>query len=82
MIINEHLLPNPFKQAGSELANVLDNIERDLLARDNASPLPSFLDASFLEKLEAEITAAKIASVARKKQGYRIVARLRSQLRR
>ena len=82
-MINEHLLPNPFKQPGAELANVLDNIERDLLVRDievNTSPLPSFLNAAFLRQLEAEITAASAASAARKRQGHRIVQRLRSQL--
>lgn len=83
-MINEHLLPNPFKQPGAELSNILDNIERDLLVRDieaNTDPLPSFLNAAFLETLEAEISAAKVASAARKSQGRRIVQRLRSQLR-
>jgi hypothetical protein len=82
-MINEHLLPNPFKQPGAELSNVLDNIERELLdrvlARDT-SPLPRFLDDAFLERLEAEISAASEASAARKMQGRRIITRLREQL--
>lgn len=82
-IPNEHLLPNPFKQPGAELSNVLDNIERDLLdralARDT-SPLPAFLNAEFLARLEAEISAASEASAARKMQGRRIITRLRDQL--
>jgi hypothetical protein len=83
MILNEHLLPNPFKQPGAELSNVLDNIERDLLARvveRDTTPLPAFLNDEFLERLEAEISAASEASAARKMQGRRIVSRLRQQL--
>ena len=93
-ILNEHLLPNPFKQPGAELSNVLDNvdtalgetldkIDRDLHEREvehDITPLPAFLDAAFLERLEAEISAASADSAARKMQGQRIVSRLRAQL--
>jgi hypothetical protein len=82
-MINEHLLPNPFKQPGTELSNVLDNIERDLCARvieRDTTPLPAFLNDEFLERLEAEISAASADSAARKMQGRRIVSRLREQL--
>jgi hypothetical protein len=75
-MINERILPNPFKSPGAELSNVLDNIEREL-CRDEPVELPEFLGEAFLQKLEAEI--AKGAG-ARKQQGHRIVAKLRRQL--
>lgn len=84
-ILNEHLLPNPFKRPGAELANVLDNIEAQLLDRELANDntrLPAFLNAEFLAKLEREIGAATAASAARKMQGRRIVHRLREHLKR
>jgi len=81
-ILNENLLPNPFKEPGAELSNVFDAIERELIECEAADDfaLPAFLDAAFLARLEAEITAASAASATRKLQGRRIVDRLRSHL--
>ena len=86
-ILNEYILPNPFKVVpGGELDNVLDNvlasIERELLERDIAhdtGPLPAFLNEEFLARLQAELDAAN-TNAAHKMQGRRIVRRLRSQL--
>jgi len=89
-MINETVLPNPFKVHGSHLDNVmvaieheLDDaladtlfaIERELL--DPETPLPKFLDAGFLARLEAEVSRA---SARHRPRGHRIVQRLRSQL--
>jgi hypothetical protein len=94
-ILNETVLPNPFKQPGAELANVLVNIEAELGLADalvafdqiehrlddwQDERLPTFLTPAFLRRLEAEIEAASAASAARKMQGQRIIARLRAQL--
>jgi len=82
IILNERILPNPFKVPGAELSNVLDAIERELLERDiehDTGPLPAFLNDAFLDRLQAEIDAAN-TNAADKMQGRRIVRRLRAQL--
>jgi hypothetical protein len=72
-MINERVLPNPFKAEGStHLDHVLAAIEREL--DDYDAPLPAFLDAGFLARLEAEVCSA------RSSPGRRIVQKLRSRL--
>jgi hypothetical protein len=76
MMINERVLPNPFKAEGStHLDHVLAAIEREL--DDYDAPLPSFLDAGFLARLEAEVCSARLEHQS---PGRRIVQKLRSRL--
>ena len=76
VMINERVLPNPFKAEGStHLDHVLAAIEREL--EDFDAPLPGFLDAGFLARLEAEVRAAR---PEHQSTGRRIVQKLRSHL--
>jgi hypothetical protein len=76
-MINERVLPNPFKRAGSDyLDNVLAAIEHDLAERDE--PLPAFLDRGFLERLHGSVEQA---SPAHRSRGRRILATLKERLR-
>jgi hypothetical protein len=75
-MINEHVLPNPFKSEGSDhLDHVLAEIERDLI--DYNEPLPTFLDRRFLERLHGSVEQA---SPAHHSRGHRIVNLLKMQL--
>jgi hypothetical protein len=76
-MINERILPNPFKcEGGAELANVLDGIEREL---DNYQheAMPTFLNDAFLHKLEREVLAAASKSDRLRPQALQIVGKLR-----
>jgi len=75
-MINERVLPNPFKAEGStHLDHVLAAIELEL--DDEYLPLPRFLDAGYLARLEAEVRAAR---PHHQTAGQRIVQKLRSRL--
>ena len=75
-MINERVLPNPFKAEGStHLDHVLAAIEREL--DDYDAPLPIFLDAGYLARLEAQVRAAR---PRHQTAGQRIVQQLRSRL--
>jgi hypothetical protein len=75
-VINERILPNPFKQEGAELSNVLDAIERELDDYNHA-PMPTFLNDAFLQKLECEVMAAARKGGELRPQGLRIIGKLR-----
>jgi hypothetical protein len=75
-MINERVLPNPFKAEGStHLDHVMAAIEREL--DDYDAPLPAFLDAGFLARLELEVHKARPEHHA---PGRRLVTKLRSRL--
>ena len=76
MMINEHLLPNPFKtNGGDHLDNVMAEIEAELDEYKHER-LPSFLNDAFLHKLENEVMAASRQSPALRDQAARIVRKL------
>jgi hypothetical protein len=78
LMIDERLLPNPFKQdAARNLDAVLEAIETEL-AENAAAPLPEFLDDAFLARFEADIMAPDNA--ASRYRGQRIVTALKSRL--
>jgi hypothetical protein len=74
-VINETVLPNPFKTSGDHLDNVMAAIEAEL---DDYSHerLPTFLNDAFLQKLEAEVMAASRQSPQLRFQAARIVRKL------
>lgn len=74
-MINEHVLPNPFKSEGDHLDHVLAAIERDLVDFDE--PLPAFLDRGFLERLHGSVERA---SPAHQSRGRRIIETLKVRL--
>jgi hypothetical protein len=76
-MINERILPNPFKGEGAELANVLNAIERELDDYQHER-LPSFLNDAFLLKLESEVMAAARKGGELRPQGLRILGKLRA----
>lgn len=76
-ILNEHVLPNPFKiETSDHLDNILAAIEREL--DELVEPLPSFLDQSFLERLHGSVERA---SPEHQSRGRRIVEMLKAQVR-
>lgn len=75
-ILNEHVLPNPFKvETSDHLDNVLAAIEREL--DQLVEPLPTFLDHSFLERLHGSV---EHASPVHQSRGRRIVERLKEAI--
>jgi hypothetical protein len=74
-MINERVLPNPFKSEGDHLDNVMAEIEREL---DGYNHKPMFLSAAFKQKLENEVMAASRQSPALKQQAFRIISKLHS----
>jgi hypothetical protein len=76
-MINERVLPNPFKSEGDHLDNVMNEIEREL-DEFNHAPFPEFLHDEFLRKLEADVMAASKKNVALKQQAFRIISKLHS----
>lgn len=77
-MINERILPNPFKPDGADLSNVLTEIERELDNYDH-TPMPTFLNDAFLHKLEAEVMAAARKGGDLRPQGLRIIEKLRAR---
>lgn len=76
-MINEHVLPNPWKIEGSDhLDHVLAAIEHELIDRDE--PLPAFLDQGFLQRLHGSVEQA---SPAHRPRGRHIVELLKSHFR-
>jgi hypothetical protein len=75
-MINETVLPNPFKHGGDHLDKVLAAIERELDDYNHA-PLPTFLNDAFLRKLECEVMAAGRQDSELKQQAFRIIGKLR-----
>jgi hypothetical protein len=74
-MINETVLPNPFKAQGSHLDHVLAAVEREL--EQYNEPLPAFLDRRFLERLHGSVERADPAHHSR---GRRIVNLLKMHL--
>ena len=74
-MINETVLPNPFKQTGDHLDHVMAAIEAEL-DEYKQERLPTFLSAAFKNKLEAEVMAAGRQSPHLKDQAFRIIRKL------
>jgi hypothetical protein len=76
-MINETVLPNPFKQTGDHLDHVMAAIEAELDEYKHER-LPTFLNDAFLLKLQSEVLAASRQSPALAHQAARIVRKLQA----
>jgi len=76
-MINETILPNPFKSGGDHLDNVMAEIEQEL-DKYSHERLPTFLNDAFKARLEAEVMAASREKPELRHQAHRIIEKLRA----
>jgi hypothetical protein len=76
-MINETVLPNPFKQTGDHLDHVMAEIEQEL-DKYSHERLPTFLNDAFKAKLEAEVMAASRQAPELRQQAHRIIQKLQA----